>query len=302
MKKFFGIMLAVMMLFAFISCDSGGSSRAEDLTVDDITPADLVDYTSNGVAPSPTGETELKGVAGLGDAMGDVSEEWLNDALGIDLATLMAGDVNLGVSRTVTGPTESEIDAIIAAFESGDGSETVSASITNETVDLSTLDDTMNGDFTLNASVTADLAASSSSSSASYSIDVEAEIGIEGLGITSSTPLMDMPEFVLNATTDTSVDLRSTESGGTVSVDTNSAVVLAFSLSNFVYTDDFYNTVTLPSGKYVYTATINESVSVDMASEDQDVSVSATISLNIYGNDGSSLASYEFSAADFMED
>ena len=295
-KKTLGIFIALLMVLTFISCDSAGAGRDADLTVDEIAPGDLAVYEDNLVALSGTGTVELEGIAGSAEALSASFDAMLEDLTGIDTSTLGVSMPELGLSRSYSVPSETEIDGIIDAFATG-GSFNVSASITNESTDLSDDGTGLTGIFTVNAAATASGSASYSGDNATYKVNIKSlNNSIIGSNITSlSDPILDMPAFKMNFGTNTSVVVK-TDAGylESVSVDTNSAIILAFSLSDY---DDEMGTQ-IASGKYIYRLTINESVTVTESTESFDVT--ATLSLEVYDNAGTLRKSYNFTEDDFL--
>lgn len=283
MKKFLYVLLTLSLIFTF-SCKEEDSS----LSVDKVVPSDLADYTDNGLEPSDDGIAELAAAGMAGYAMGDVMESWISSDP--DLSAYFPSSGAFGLTKAITEPSDDDYNDLMTAMNEG-GSFSITASVVDELIDFSDYGEA--GSLTLNASVSADGDISDyDATSGTDTISGDGEFSISGSSI--DTENLTMAAVALNLVADIKVVHTFDSSSESMSVNANSALVYAFSLSDI----DFGDGSIAPSGKYIYTLTVNEQVDIDLESDDSDVDVSATISLVIYDNSDTEIASYTFDSDD----
>lgn len=310
MKKLSLVFFSLFLFIAFTACDSGSGG----VSVEDVDPGDLGSYTDNNESFSGDGQSELEGTAIAGEFLGDDLGIIMESLLGYDPTDSLpipgASPVNLGLSRSIDAPTEAELDALLTDLMSGESvSETIK--ISGESVSLDSLQGDGaaldSGTLTMNASLTASGSMSGSETNISFSAGLDADVTVTGTDLynniagpaSSSDPTIKIDQIVLNAATENSIsgnlvlDSEGTPSSGTVTVSTSTAVVFAMVISDI---ND--GTTRIPSGKYIYSINLNESVSVDVATDEPTSSISATLHVSIYDNTNELVKEWNYSETD----
>jgi len=285
MKKFIFI-LSVLLVFLLLGCEEESSG----VSVTSVDPAsDLTNYTDNGVALTTEGTNELMGAMYMSMEMGMLMATWgQNDP---DLSALIP---QTGVVlRAMTLPTEAEIQEMITAFEEG-GTFDVSATITNEVIDLSTVDATVDGTLTVDGTVSVNGTVSNNTgtNSGSDTMSGSATIDMDLEGFTKGTNTL--PTVMVRFKTNVSGTHNYTPTTEDMTASVNAAVSIGFSLSDY-----YVEGTRIASGKYVFTLNMSESVTVDFEAEDQTIpDITATLKLDVYDNSGTLRKSYEFDEED----
>lgn len=282
MKKALFVLLTLSLVLTF-SC----KKDAGTLSVDQVSPSDLADYTDNGIDPSADGAAELAAAAMAGSQMSGVIQSWIN--ADPDLSAYMPpGASAFGLTRAINTPSDDDFASMMTAMDQG-GDFSISASIVDESIDFSDYGEA--GSLTLNASISASGDISdATATSGTDTISGKGNFSLSGTSIDAGG--VTLAAVALNLAADVSVVHTYDASSESVSANVNSALVYAFSLSDL----DLGSGSIAPSGKYIYTLTMNEKVNVD--TNTQDVDASATISLVIYDNSDTEIASYTFDADD----
>jgi len=297
MKKIASLIFAVLFAFMLASCDEDTAG----VSVSSIDPAnDLADYTSNGVTPSEDGVAEMQGVMEVTELLGKNAAAWgkskEDDFGGIAdfIETLTGPSEYEGASRTIIAPTLEELQQLQQKVINSEEVD-VSISIEDESFALYDGEVTINGSATLKGS--AKLGEASTSASAALTGDLNiVSTAFQNSNSYSSWDIEGI-EARIKTASGMEMTMNNTTGAGSATVVVKAALSYGFTISDLHENIGSPGEFRAPSGKYVVTINISETVPVEFSidsEEDPKYEADVEMTVEIYDNAGELLKTYTF--------